>query len=248
MANSVHIYEFRRLRRRRIRGRLVLQPELEPYLTLIITDQYLEENHDEAQKPTVTKTISNTSYISKRLLLPCILTHCCLLGVIVLCLLVMYEDILINIFDDIYQFLSSSVYCWANAMVVQGAITQFAAAFGFLELLMAATYNFTVKFLEMQWQVLHTVSNYATSICCWLLGNISRLVTLLDAHFPGGTIGCGIILLNSVVVIIVVTMFVKKKGRNYHMCAKHTTAERNRSKRKRIGKIKPQIRAGNADF
>ena len=103
------------------------------------------------------------------------------------------------------------VYCWANAMVVQGAITQFAAAFGFLELLMAATYNFTVKFLEMQWQVLHTVSNYATSICCWLLGNISRLVTLLDAHFPGGTIGCGIILLNSVVVIIVVTMFVKKK-------------------------------------
>ena len=107
MANSVHIYEFRRLRRRRIRGRLVLQPELEPYLTLIITDQNLEENHDEAQKPTVTKTIRNTSYISKRLLLPSILT-CCLLGVIILCLLVMYEDILINIFDDIYQFLSSS--------------------------------------------------------------------------------------------------------------------------------------------
>ena len=124
----------------------------------------------------------------------------------------MFEDVFNGIY---YQFLHYYTYCSRTKVrnVVQNLGNQVHVKFCdvvrtlidnsslLLDYLMTCIYNITLRFLEIIWQVLNKLLNYATYIGGWFHGNILQLVTLLDAHFPGGIPVIAILIFVIIIVI-----------------------------------------------
>ena len=234
MANvvHVHIYEFQRFRRRRVRGRTVLERE-SVYLVLRCPNHNLEQNHDD-EKPerTVLRNIRNERHETF-----CILIHCFLLGSVMLCLLAMFEDNLIlyladtqliyglDIFTEFYHHFWSSIFYESASTTLWMATELSAEAFGLFWMIfdhiLSGIYTFMVllpvHFIETTIQAVDKIPNYATSTGSWFLRNICHFFVILVAHFPGGIIGIGILLLVCIVVKMCAQQFYKQ-SKEYATC------------------------------
>lgn len=119
--------------------------------------------------------------------------------------------------DVYHHFLSSSFYERALE-TLWNAIELSAEAFSLFWMMVSGTYKLlSVHFIEAAKQAISNILNYATSIGSCFLGNICHFVILLVAHFPGGIMGIGILLL----VTIVVKMFVQqfyKQSKEHTIC------------------------------
>ena len=119
--------------------------------------------------------------------------------------------------DVYHHFLSSSFYERALE-TLWNAIELFAETFSLFWMMVSGTYKLlSVPFTETAKKANSKILNYATSIGSWFLRNICHFVILLVAHFPGGIIGIGILLL----VTIVAKMFAQqfyKQSKEYTTC------------------------------
>ena len=119
-----------------------------------------------------------------------------------------------------HQFWSTSFYKHAN-ITVHSAMKLSAEAYSTIEIIfdhmMSGIYKFTVlslKFIERARQEINKIPTHATSFGSWFLGNIYHFVI---AHFPGGIIGFGILLLVTTVLEIFVQQF-HKQSTEYTTC------------------------------
>ena len=152
---------------------------------------------------------------------------CCLFDAVLLYIWLLMGMLAIygrNISTDLYhQFLSSSFYKRAYVTVQRAmklSIEAYSLHETIIDHMLSDIYTFSVlllQFIELVRQEINKIPNYATSIGSWFLGNTYHFVILLDAHFPGGIVGLGILLLVAIVVEILVQQF-HKQSTAYTTC------------------------------
>ena len=200
-----------------------------PILTVSLLIKFLE---DVIRTLRITKDIITTDCTVSTLLRCITSTACCLFDAVLLYLWLLMGMLAIygrDISADVYhQFLSSSFFKDVN-ITVQSAVKLSIEACSLFEIIIyhmvSGIYKFIVllylQFIETVRHEINKIPSYATSIGSWFLGNIYHVVILLDAHFPGGIIGFGILLLVAIVVEIFVQQFYKQST-EYTMCLQDT--------------------------